>query len=93
MDNKEFKNKKQPELTDNRTAWRSDNQGVEETFIQTSRRGRDGQPDGEDSQPVSSWRTGTGEVVAGGAATPHLHADKPGGIAGEPDILSNPGFH
>ena len=29
-----FKNKKQPELPENRTVWKSDNQGVkEETFI------------------------------------------------------------
>ena len=40
----QFKNKKQPELTENRTVWKSDNQGdKEETFIQTSRRGGDGQ--------------------------------------------------
>ena len=41
----QFKNKKQPELTENRAAWKSDNQGdKEETFVQTSRRGGDGQP-------------------------------------------------
>ena len=40
--NSKFKNKKQPELTENRTVWKSDNQGVkEETFIQTNRRGGD----------------------------------------------------
>ena len=38
------KNKNQPKLTENRTVWKSDNQGdKEETFIQTSRRGGDGQ--------------------------------------------------
>ena len=32
-------------MTENRTVWKSDNQGdKEETFIQTSRRGGDGQP-------------------------------------------------
>ena len=37
--------KKQPELPENQTAWKSDNQGVkEETIIQTSRRGGDRQP-------------------------------------------------
>ena len=47
-----FKNKKQPELTENRTAWKSDNQGdEEETFIQTGRRGR------EDSGQNGGWRT------------------------------------
>ena len=34
----QFKNKKQPELTENQTVWKSDNQGdKEETFIQTCR--------------------------------------------------------
>ena len=37
--NKKFKNKKQPELPENQTVWKSDNHGVkEEIFIQTSRR-------------------------------------------------------
>ena len=41
----QFKNKKQPELTENRTVWKSDYQGdKEETFIQTGRRGGDRQP-------------------------------------------------
>ena len=40
----QFKNKKQPELTENQTTWKSDNQGdKEETFIDIGRRGRDGQ--------------------------------------------------
>ena len=40
-----FKNKKQPEQTENQMVWKSDNQGdKEETFIQTGRRGGDGQP-------------------------------------------------
>ena len=57
-DNNKFKNKKQPELTENQTIWKSDNQGVkEETFIQTSRRGGDGQPGGEDTRQGSSWWT------------------------------------
>ena len=43
-DNNKFKNKKQPKLPENRTVWKSDNQGVrEETFIQTDRRGGDRQ--------------------------------------------------
>ena len=42
-DNK-FKNKKQPELPEKSTVWKSDNQGIkEETFIQTGRRVRDEQ--------------------------------------------------
>ena len=58
-DNNKFKNKNQPELPGNRTVWKSDNQGIkEETFTQTSRRGRDGQLGGEDSQQGGGWRTG-----------------------------------
>ena len=53
-DNNKFRNKKQPELTENQTVWKSDNQGVkEETLIQTGRRGGDGQPSGEDSRQGS----------------------------------------
>ena len=38
----QFKNKNQPEPTENQTVLKSDNQGVkEETFIQTNRRGGD----------------------------------------------------
>ena len=43
-DNNQFKNKRQPELPENQTAWISHNQGIKETFIQTGRRGRDGEP-------------------------------------------------
>ena len=40
-----LKTKKQPELPENLTVWKSDNQGVkEETFMQTNQRGRDKQP-------------------------------------------------
>ena len=40
----QFKNKEQPELRENQTVWKSDNQGdKEETLIQTSSRGGDGQ--------------------------------------------------
>ena len=46
----QFKNKKQSELTENQTVWKSNNQrDKEETFIQTSRRGRDGKLGTEDS--------------------------------------------
>ena len=41
---RENKNKKQPELTENRTVWKSDKQGDKETLIQTGRRGGDRQP-------------------------------------------------
>ena len=52
----QFKNKKQPELTENRTVWKSDNQGdKEETFIQSGRRGGDWQPGREDSRQGWGW--------------------------------------
>ena len=54
----QFKNKKQPELTENRTVSKSDNQGVkEDTFIQTDRRDGDTQLGREDSQQNGGWRT------------------------------------
>ena len=60
-------------MTENQTIWKSNNQAVkEETFIQTSRRGRDGQPYGEDSEQGKSWRSGAGEVAVGGAGGPTL---------------------
>ena len=57
-DNNKFKNKKQPELPEYQTVWKSDNQVVkEETFNQMGRRGGDGQPGGEDPWQGSSQRT------------------------------------
>ena len=54
----QFKNKKQSELTENQTVWKSNNQrDKEETFIQTSRRGRDGKLGTEDSRQGSGWQT------------------------------------
>ena len=61
-DNNIFKNKKQPELPENQTVWKSNNQGVkEETFIQTDRRGRDRIGRAERTQ---------GKAVAGGPGGP-----------------------
>ena len=52
----QFKNKKQPELTENQTVWKSDNHGVkEDTFIQAVRRGGDMQLGGEDSRQDGGW--------------------------------------
>ena len=60
-DNNNLKNKKQPELTENQTVWKSDNQGdKEETFTQTGRRGGDGQPGREDSWQGGGWWTQQG---------------------------------
>ena len=81
-DNRKFKNKKNPELPENRTVWKSDNQIIKkETFIQTSR---------------MKWAAGRermyGKMAAGAPeparwewmerAVPQLHADKPGGTNG-----------
>ena len=58
-DNNKFKNKKQPELTENQTVWKSDNQGVkEETFIQSGRRGGNRQPGREDLRQGSAGGPG-----------------------------------
>ena len=66
-----LKTKKQPELTEYPTVWKSDNQGVKEkTFIQTGRRGRDGHPGGEDCWQGSRWRTGAGKATAGRSGDP-----------------------
>ena len=55
----QFKNKTQPQLTENQTVWKSDNQGIkEETFIQTCRRSRNGQRCREDSEKGGSLQTG-----------------------------------
>ena len=84
----QFKNKKQPELTENQTSRKSNNQeNKEETFIQTGRRGRDGQPGqtglmAKQLDPETWWIVEwTGQAVQQLAdpAAPHSHIDKPGG--------------
>ena len=70
-DNNKFKNKKQPELAENQTVWNSDNQRVkEETFIQNSRRGGDGQPGGENSRKAETG--GPGQAAAGRVGGPTI---------------------
>ena len=82
--NNQFKKRKQPELPEDQTACKSDNQGVKEPpFIQTGRKGGDRKP---------GWK---GQVPRQGLAdweVPHWRADKPGGITGEQDRLCNPRF-
>ena len=70
-------------MIENRTVWKSNNQGVkEETFIQTSRRGRDGQSEWrgftarQQLEDQAKWRLA--ELVV-----PHLCVDKLGGTTGE----------
>ena len=66
-DNNQFKNKNQPELSENQTTWKPDNPGVEETFIQPSRRGRDGKWAERMRSKVADC---TGEAGAGGLDSP-----------------------
>ena len=80
----QFKNKKQPELTENQTVWKSDNQGVkEDTFIQTSRRGGDRQPGrrGFEArlQPAARAEAGGPREVAAGREGGPSFACRPGG--------------
>ena len=66
---RQFKNKKQPELTENWTVWKSHNQAdKEKTFIQTSRRGGEGQ---------LGWRGLTAILRLADPTAPHSHIDKP----------------
>ena len=77
LDNNKFKNKRQAELTENRTLWKSDNQGVkEETFIQMGRRGGDGQPGwkGLTARQWLEYQGGVDEVAV--KVVPCLHVDK-----------------
>ena len=55
-----LKTKKQLELTENQTVWKSDNKGFKETFNQTGRRGGQGQLGREDLQQGGSWWTPKG---------------------------------
>ena len=95
--NNQFKNRKQPELPENQTVWKSDNQGVKkETFIQTGRRGGVGQ------RGATGVERTRGKAVPGGPeqarlrlveqVVPHLHVCKLRGTTGERDRRSNPGF-
>ena len=79
-----FKTKKQPELPENRTVWKLNNQGVKEkTFIQTGRRGRDRQ---------LGWREHMAKWWLKDQVVPHEPADKPGWITGDQDRQHNTGF-
>ena len=61
----QFKNKKQPELTENRSVWKSDNQGAKQKPSYrpaNGGRGGDGQPGGEDLQRGSGWWSGRSQI-------------------------------
>ena len=89
-DTNKFKNKKPPELPENQIAWKSDSQGVKETFIQTGRRGGERQQ----GQKGHLIRLRTMSVRWGLAdqAVPHSHTDKMVGTTGEQDRQQNTGF-
>ena len=79
-------------MTENRTTRKSNEQGdKEESFIQTSRRSRDGQPGrrgliATQQVPETWWIVeGMGQAVwpLADPTTSHSHIDKPGGMAGE----------
>ena len=97
----QFKNKIQPELTENRTVGKSDNQGdKEETFIQTGRRGGDGQPGQTELaamrlDPEMWWiveQIGQSVRPLADPVAPHSCIDKPGGTAEEQNRPRNPGL-
>ena len=82
-DNSQLKNRKQPDLPENQTAWESNNQGAkEETFTQSG--GGDVSHSREDKWQGGSWlQIRAGEAVAGRWAVPHSSADKIGGTTQE----------
>ena len=80
-----LKTKKPPELPENQTVWKSDNQGVKETFIQLVGGVEMGSWSERTCCKVARWQLVEWEV-------PHLRADKLGGTTGEQDRLHNPGF-
>ena len=62
--NNQFKNKNQPQLSENQTVWNYNNQGIKEkTFTQTGRRGTDRQP---------GRRGHAGKVAAGRLGIPTI---------------------
>ena len=96
-----FKNKKQPEQTENQTVWKSNHQGdKEETFIQTGRRGGDGQPGRRrllgwwTRRGGRLWNKRMGQAVwqLADPAAPYSRIDKLGRMAGERSRTRNPGL-
>ena len=88
----QFKNKNQPELKENLTVWKSDNQGdKEETFIQTGRRDRAGQLGGERT-PGKAAAGGPSEVADCGTGWAKLQLAGEAAAGGEGDRLRNPEF-
>ena len=97
----QFKNKKQPELTEslieNQTTWKPNNQGdKEETFTQTRRRGRDGQPGQRRLPDPEKWQIvewmGQAVQLLADPTAPHSRTDKPVGMARERSRQHKPGL-
>ena len=79
-------------MTENRTLWKSDNQGVkEDTFIQTSRRGGDTQA-GWRGLVVRQWLADQASWWIVERVVPCSCVDKLGGTTEEQDRPSNPGL-
>ena len=85
-----FKNKKQPELTENRTVWKSKSEGdKEETFIQTGRRGGDRQPGRTRGREVAGRSREVADCGAGWAKLQLASESAAGGLGDRP---CNPWF-
>ena len=81
----QFKNKKQPELTENRTVWKSDNQGdKEETFIRPV--------GGAESTHSKAAAGGPSKVADCGAGRAKLQLAGEAAAGGPGDRPCNPGL-
>ena len=90
---KEFKNKKPPEWPENRTVYKSDNQGVKEENSSRPVGGAEtGSWGGEDTWPGGYWRTRWARQRLVNQSVPCSHADKPGVTTGECHRPCNPEF-
>ena len=86
----QFKNKKQPELTENQTVQKSVNKGdKEETFIQTGRRGGDWQQGREDPRAGAG---GPSEAADCGMGRAKLQLTGQAAAGGLGDRQGNPEF-
>ena len=88
-----LKTKSQPELPENQTLWKSDNQGVkEETFNQMGRKGRDRQPGQRGHETRWQLEDWEGKVEVGRWAVPHLCLDNLEVTTGKRDRPCHPRF-
>ena len=79
-------------MTENPTVWKSDNQGVkEETFIQTGRRGGDGQLGGKNLWQGGSWRTRQGGSWQSGWSHICMRINREEQLGSETDLSTQDG--